>query len=695
MASNNVLFGFPIFSDAQPLVTPTLNSGSWVADLPLTNLQSRWLAKVARTADVQLSSTRLRIDLKQDRAISCFAIPKHTISTAGKARVIGVPSSLLFDYEPGDDIAALGGTFTRTSIAYELDSGGTWRQRASGVPRDGHFLGGQRYVLLEETRTNSGKGSNLFADSTNWTDSAAFTLTARTSCIEGQTAQEHKYVAGSNWRSQTIGTFVNGQHDCFYAILENVDATVSDVIFWDNTTSAIVGSARMTWATHIVTLTSGVGVVGGLNLGQGRWLVFIQIVGTAAGNGANGNGRRVAIYPTGSAADTTHSCIIHHAQAEIGSYEPTTPIVTGSGATATRAAEDLTFPFAPLPQALTLFTKSLNTGITAGDPANWNAATIATIGPAGVGTHSLCSRLDVANDRTEGIHLINGGAQVLCDVNGTIVVGDILEENTRLYADGSVQTDKAINGAASTTGAQSGALALPANWGSATIRIGGYGAVSRAWAIACVRVMAGTQTFATMQTAVYDSGWVSVWPQVYPSGSIPVGHPSYSDGYITAEDAVGYQMSLVVLPTTAFVGRYWSLQIDDSANAAGYLDLSRLVVAGGYRPAQNLSPGSRLGWESLSQRRPSDGDGASYHAKTTRRFALIDFSDLSDDELLVDPFEIQRRLGIGSQFYFIWNTSDTYHMHRRSFLAVLRELTALQATEYLRGRIPLSVVEEV
>lgn len=119
--------GFPIVSDASVLYTPTLAGGGWQTANPLTNLQSRYLAAVARSISASLQDARFTVDLQTARSVGILAFPKHTLSSAGKVRFLCRPDSsgLLFDYEAGVDIGSLGGTFSRASgPATYVDSSG-------------------------------------------------------------------------------------------------------------------------------------------------------------------------------------------------------------------------------------------------------------------------------------------------------------------------------------------------------------------------------------------------------------------------------------------------------------------------------------------------------------------------------------------------------------------------------------------
>lgn len=85
--ASNVMLGYPSWADVGNVYTPTFSLGSWQAALPLTNLQDRRLAKVARSTDALAASTTFDIDLGVARPVRLRAIPKHNISQAGTIRI--------------------------------------------------------------------------------------------------------------------------------------------------------------------------------------------------------------------------------------------------------------------------------------------------------------------------------------------------------------------------------------------------------------------------------------------------------------------------------------------------------------------------------------------------------------------------------------------------------------------------------
>lgn len=83
----NIQFGYPNRTDEG-----ALSGGSWLASLPLTNLQDRVIAHVTRSTDLLLASTKFEVNLGQARWIGTLALIGHNLTVTAKARVTGATS---------------------------------------------------------------------------------------------------------------------------------------------------------------------------------------------------------------------------------------------------------------------------------------------------------------------------------------------------------------------------------------------------------------------------------------------------------------------------------------------------------------------------------------------------------------------------------------------------------------------------
>lgn len=81
---SNVLFGWPLTSD-----TATVTGGSWLAALPVTNVQTASLAAVARSTTDALADTILNVDYGAASAVSVVALVRHNMRSTALWRIRG------------------------------------------------------------------------------------------------------------------------------------------------------------------------------------------------------------------------------------------------------------------------------------------------------------------------------------------------------------------------------------------------------------------------------------------------------------------------------------------------------------------------------------------------------------------------------------------------------------------------------
>lgn len=182
-----------------------------------------------------------------------------------------------------------------------------------------------------------------------------------------------------------------------------------------------------------------------------------------------------------------------------------------------------------------------------------------------------------------------------------------------------------------------------------------------------------------------DSGYQTPWP-----------------AGLTVEDVAGLNVPWVWIPTggvfTQPAGTLIGLtfvEINDTTNAAGYVDVARLVLAGAYQPAINMSYGATLGFETETARQVTDGGAALYNVRPVRRTLVGVLEDIEEAEAYGSLFPLQHRLGTSTQCFVVFNPADTTHLWRRSFLAVFKQLSALEHPYFARHRAAFSFVEEL
>lgn len=194
-----------------------------------------------------------------------------------------------------------------------------------------------------------------------------------------------------------------------------------------------------------------------------------------------------------------------------------------------------------------------------------------------------------------------------------------------------------------------------------------------------VKISASLDNFAT---TVLATDWIDAWKEVYNFGDLPFGHPSWYDLKTPPEEAQGYPMPFIYVTDSIVMARYWKIEIDDTLNPLGYVDISRLFIASGWQPSVNIAYGMQLGWETETSVEKTIGGGRFYDVYDPRRVARFSIDNLPVDEALSFPYEIMRKQGIDKQIFFVLDPDDTVHLHRRSFLATLRQMTPLEYPYY-------------
>jgi hypothetical protein len=187
---------------------------------------------------------------------------------------------------------------------------------------------------------------------------------------------------------------------------------------------------------------------------------------------------------------------------------------------------------------------------------------------------------------------------------------------------------------------------------------------------ATYRITAGTTSGASN---VYDSGTLAVWPAIYDSLDLEWEDDNFWTGQATTADIDGYPISLVHDCLANVQARYWRIQITDTANPAGYIDLARLWMGPIWQPTRNFSYGAQLAWESRSVSEYSLGGVLYNEPRTPARVYRFALSRLTDAEAYGQILDMQRRIGTAGELWVVPNADDTSRRFKRDFLARIRK----------------------
>lgn len=198
-------------------------------------------------------------------------------------------------------------------------------------------------------------------------------------------------------------------------------------------------------------------------------------------------------------------------------------------------------------------------------------------------------------------------------------------------------------------------------------------------------------------TPIYDSGWLPVNPGPVdwsdPDTWLDWEEDDFWAGGISVDDVSGYRATLVHVLPAPVRAQYWWVELDDSSNDAGHVEIGRLFVGPAWQPVHNVSYGAGLGWVSRTDVAEAASGGEYFERRQAYRVFTGELAWMDTAEAMSRGFEFQRRLDLSGQFVFVYDGADALHKRRRAFLARLRQLTAIEHPYYDTHRMPVEIKE--
>lgn len=206
----------------------------------------------------------------------------------------------------------------------------------------------------------------------------------------------------------------------------------------------------------------------------------------------------------------------------------------------------------------------------------------------------------------------------------------------------------------------------------------------------------GADSQANLSTApLYDSGWVDVWP----AGAIPAALLEWEDdnfwlGTITAEARASYNTPFI----HAFAAsnqQWWRVEIDDTLNADGYVQVGRLFLSGLWSPTYNMSLGMTFAVEDRTVTEEAQGGTEFFDASGKHRVMNLALNWLDESEAYSSLLEIQRMLGISGELLVVPDSGDSTNGFRRNMVGRLVKISPIEAYMYQKYRSTLEIKELV
>jgi len=190
---------------------------------------------------------------------------------------------------------------------------------------------------------------------------------------------------------------------------------------------------------------------------------------------------------------------------------------------------------------------------------------------------------------------------------------------------------------------------------------------------------------AAMTVLTYDSGLLTVTGEVInwadPNQWLDWENPGFWNGvadYLSFNELPQFNYHIIPVASAGLATQqYGKIEIFDTGNANGYAEIGRLAVARAFRPTHNYD-GNELTIIPLVDVEESLGGKRDYWERGLRRSFRMTWPRLPQSELFDQVLRLMIRSSISKHVFVVPDPDDTSYGKRRSFLATMSKIPAIQ-----------------
>lgn len=164
--------------------------------------------------------------------------------------------------------------------------------------------------------------------------------------------------------------------------------------------------------------------------------------------------------------------------------------------------------------------------------------------------------------------------------------------------------------------------------------------------------------------------------------------PDYDSGTLGT-----YQHTDFATSFTQVDARYWRIDITDTSNPDGYVEVGRLFIGSRFRPGINCETGASIGVESRTIVQEALNGPEYFDERVNRRTWRGAWTGLTDSEAYRQMLVIQQNTDISGEIYFFEDDEDIQYQDLRWFYARFRTLNAIEWPYVNRHSVAIEVSE--
>lgn len=192
---------------------------------------------------------------------------------------------------------------------------------------------------------------------------------------------------------------------------------------------------------------------------------------------------------------------------------------------------------------------------------------------------------------------------------------------------------------------------------------------------------------------VYMGSYEDWWPVVYDVDSLSWPLKSW-DGKLPDDEAQDFPKQWFHVFNTPVIGRYIRLNIQDTANTDGNVQLARLFASGGWYGDVYLELGATLGWDTTTTTTKSRSNAKFASVGAQYRRVVFKVPNVQVDKALQAAADMVKRVGTHRQVYMVIDKDDGANRHRVCFIGRLSRLDPQEFANFDSNNVPFSIEED-
>lgn len=189
---------------------------------------------------------------------------------------------------------------------------------------------------------------------------------------------------------------------------------------------------------------------------------------------------------------------------------------------------------------------------------------------------------------------------------------------------------------------------------------------------------------------IYTSAWQAAW--FIPFGTGADEWESNAWWGLPNDEYTGHPFMAPLLLNQSYSTRYMTIEIDDTTNPDGYIQIGRVFAGEAFDPEYGPAYGLKQGWKDASKVETNDSGAPFVDQRRCLRTVSFDlpYIGLDDSAIL---YEFQRRSGTTREVMYIPDKNDYQECQRYGFVGRMPDLQP-QSYNYYRAKSLSITLEE-